>query len=147
MQVQSHHGNPNMNPPRRQKHKHHRPLRREHIRILLLILRRALLRTQRPAIIDRLSRGRGACRIDEALRVRGWPELVWLGENARSVCDLLASCGCGASLGEAAAAGWDAQGIAGVVGLLEGAEGAEGSGCGEASGEEEGWDWGWRHGG
>lgn len=76
--------------------------------------------------------------------MRGGPELVWLGEDTRFVCDFLASCGHGASLGEAAA-DWDAQGIAGVVVCL--LEGAEGSGGGEASGEEKGWDWGWRHGG
>jgi hypothetical protein len=80
--VPSHHSNPNMNPPRSQKLKHHRPLRRKHIRILLLILFRTLLRTQRPPIVHRLSRRRRPRRINQTLRVRRGPELVWLGENA-----------------------------------------------------------------
>lgn len=132
-----------MNPPRRQKLKHHRSLGREHIRILLLILRRALLRRQRPPIIDRLSRRRDTAGIHEALRVRRGTEFVGLGEHARFIGDLLGSCGDAGGRGEAAVGG-GGQAVAGVLGCL--LEGAEGSGCWEASGEEEGGNLCWRHG-
>lgn len=132
---ESHHRNPDMDPPRCQELEHHRPLRREHIRILLLILRCALLCSQRPAIIDRLSRRRDTSWIHETLRVRRGTEFVGLGEYARFVGDLLGSRGDAPGLGEAAA-GCGGQSVAGVLGCL--LEGTEGSGRGEASGKEEG---------
>lgn len=78
----SYHSNPNMNPPTRQKLKHHRPLWREHIGVLLAILRLALLRRQTRSIVDGLAGGRGARRVDETLRVRGRAELVRLAQGS-----------------------------------------------------------------
>lgn len=124
-----------MNPPTRQKPIHHRSLRREHIRILLLPLRLALRGRQSRAIVDRLTgRGRPA-RVDETGWVRRRAEFVWLREGAALVGGgVLGFCGCGA--GGCEAAGW-------------GVEGSEGLWTWEAAGEEEARDcWGgWWHGG
>ena len=46
------HSNPNMNPPTRQKLKHHRTLRRKHLRILLrFLLRLFFLREARAWVV------------------------------------------------------------------------------------------------
>lgn len=58
-----------MNPLIRQELVHDRPLWREHIGVLLFILRFALLGCEAGTIVDGLTGGRGACRIDESLRV------------------------------------------------------------------------------
>jgi hypothetical protein len=58
-----------MNPLARQELVHNRSLWREHAGVLLFILRFALLGCEAGAIVDGLAGGRGAGRIDEALRV------------------------------------------------------------------------------
>lgn len=131
----THHRNPDMDPPTRQELMHDRPLRREHIGVLLAVLRIALLGRQARAMDDGLPGGRGAGRVHDALGVGGRAELVWLAEG--SVLAILGGL-CGwPGRSEAAAGGVDA-----VFLLLEGLQGA---GCWKPSWKEEWRDWSRRH--
>lgn len=89
-----------MNPPIRQKLIHHRPLGREHIRILLLLLRLALRGRQSRSIVHRLAEWTCPRRVDEAGWVRRRAEFVWLCEDAALVRVGFGFCGCGAGGGE-----------------------------------------------
>ena len=77
-----------MNPPTRQKLKHDRSLRREHVRVLSVFLRLALFVGEaRARVVDWLSRlDFSIARLDDAAgRVRGGAEFVGLGEGAFGV--------------------------------------------------------------
>lgn len=133
----THHRNPDMDPPTRQKLKHNSSLWREHTRVLLLILLLALFGCQTRAIVDRLSGWRAGGWGNNALRV-GWrPELVWLFEDTALPC---------LRLGFVHTRNRAGCGKAGVQGAVLVLEGAEGPGCWEASGEEEMGDWSWHFG-
>lgn len=103
-----------MNPPTSQELMHNRPLRREHIGIVLAILRIALLGRQTRAIDDGLTGGRSAGRVHDTLGVGGRTELVWLAESSMLAIALGGLCGW-PGRGEAAAGSVD-----GVFLLLEG---------------------------
>lgn len=82
-----------MNPPTRQKLKHDRSLRREHIRVLSVFLRLALFVGEaRARVVDWLSRlDFSIARLNDAAGgVRGGAEFVGLGEGAFGVVDVAA---------------------------------------------------------
>lgn len=124
-----------MNPPTSQKLKHNSSLRREHTRILLLILLLALLGSKTRSIVSRLSGWRADSWANNALRVGGRPELVWFFENTVLSC---------LRLGLVHTVGRAGCGEVGVQAAV--LEGAEGPGCWEASGKEEMGDWSWHFG-
>lgn len=104
-----------MNPPTRQELIHHRPLGREHVRVLLLRLRLALCGRQTRSIVDRLAGRRRARRVHDASRVGRRSELVWLGQGAVLVIVFL-------GFGRCAGRGEAATGCVDDGRLLEGAE-------------------------
>ena len=79
---ETHHRNPNVNPLARQELKHHCSLRREHARVLRLVLLDALFLRRARAILEWLAWGCVLWRWSrEALGVRGRAEPVWLCED------------------------------------------------------------------
>lgn len=77
------HSNPNMNPPTRQKLKHHRALWRKHLRILLRFLLRLLfLREARAWVVHRSAGDFAIASLHDTARgMRRRTELVGLGEG------------------------------------------------------------------
>ena len=128
------HSNPNMNPPTRQKLKHHRALWRKHLRILLRFLLRLLfLREARAWVVHRSAGGFAIASLHDAARgMRRRTELVGLGERVLTVILVLRQAR--ERGGEGAAVGWDCS---------LSSEGVEGSCGGGTSGEEELGDCDW----
>ena len=116
-----------MNPPTRQKLKHHRTLWRKHLRILpRFLLRLFFLREARAGVVHRSAGGFAIASLHDAARgMRRRTELVGLGERVLTVILVLRQAR--ERGGEGAAVGWDCS---------LSSEGVEGSCGGGTSGEE-----------